>query len=348
MSYFIKQKLLKMTRRCLILIFCLAIFNGQAQSPDNPDILLNQLAVEKDDFAKLELLIEISEYYRQNDITKSVVFGRRASNLAEKLNDNMAIVKAYIQLGEAYFTHHKLDSVDIALSRIEPLVLELNDMLLTANTYMLKGSLAGKRNQFATGVKYLKQSYALHSQIGNKKGVATAANKLGLRYAHQTQHDSAMYYYLDASRSFLSINDSLGHATALANIASLFFRENDYDKALYYISEAIRIYESYNSYRFLVGSYNIKGMAYNYKNMYDESIHYFKKCIDLAERIHYDTELSLVLINLGSVYDAMQQYNEAYIEFTRARELNDQNWKYSGRIQFDGKPGCNTRKMGQL
>ncbi|MFU8842829.1 MAG: tetratricopeptide repeat protein [Bacteroidales bacterium] len=309
-------------RTWLILAFCLTLCKGMAQSSVEPIDLLNQLTVEKDDFAKLDLLIEISEFYRQNDITKSVAHGRMASHLAEKLNDDEAIVKAYLQLGEAYFTHHKLDSVDIVLSRIEPLVGQLNDTLLTANTYVLKGSLAGRRNQFETGIKYLKKGYELQKQIGNIKGVAIAGNKVGLRFAHQSKNDSAMYYYLDAMRYFLQVNDSIGYAMTSANIGLLHFRERNYDKGFNYVLTAINIYESRKYDRYLVTAYNNMGMAYYRKQMYEEAILYYSKSIDLAERINLVSELPSAIDNLGGVYADLQQYDKAYAHFTRALEIH--------------------------
>jgi two-component system, NarL family, sensor kinase len=306
----------------LTLVFCLTLCSGKAQSSVEPVDLLSQLAVEKDDFAKLDLLIEISEYYRQNDITKSVVHGRMASHLAEKLNDDEAIVKAYLQLGEAFFTHHKLDSVDFALSRIEPLVAQLKDTLLTANTYVLKGSLAGRRHQYEAGINYLKKGYELQKQIGNIKGVGIAGNKLGLRFAHQSQNDSAMYYYFDAMRHFLQINDSIGYAMTSTNIGLLHFREKDYDKGLNYFLTAISILESQKYERHLVTSYNNLGMAYYRKKMYEEAILYYSKSIDLAERINQVSELPSAIDNLGGVYADLQQYEKAYAHFARALEIH--------------------------
>lgn len=309
------------TQTWLILIFFLLLFNGQTQSTVEPDNLLKQLAVEKDDFSKLELLIEISKFYQQYDLRKSLEYGQLAFNLAEKLSDDKAFIKASLQLGEAYFTNYELDSVDVILLRIESLVSQLNDTLLMADTFVLKGSLAGRKQQFDAGVKYLKKGYTLHSQIGNTRGMAIAGNKLGLRFAHQSKNDSAIYYYLEALRHFEQINDSVGYAMTSSNIGVLHLREKDYDKSLNYILTAARIYESRRNDRFLVTTYNNLGMVYTRKNMYEDAIHYFKKSIELAERINFTSELVHAIINLGGVYEELQKYDEAYAEYSKSREI---------------------------
>ena len=107
----------------------------------------------------------------------------------------------------------------------------------------------------------------------------------------------------------------------------------NYDQAFRYYNEALKLYENINFKRGIANCYNAMAIAYKNKGELRKSISYLKKAIRIEEETG-GKNLSAALINLGSVYQDLGEFNEALLSLKKALSIakideNEQRVAYS-------------------
>ena len=109
--------------------------------------------------------------------------------------------------------------------------------------------------------------------------------------------------------------------------------QSNFDKALWYYDEALNLYESINFKKGIANCYNAMGITLKNKGELRKSISYIKKAIRIEEEIGSDN-LSASLINLGSAYTDLGEFDEAISPLKKALSIakkdgNEQRIAYS-------------------
>ena len=234
---------------------------GLAQAGDIDEITA-ALKKAKEDTVQVNLLLQASEYYLDNDNDSALYFNNKALQLIDKINAERLRHRCYHHFVKIY--HAKFNN---------PKALE----------YCLKAITVAQKNR---DVFQEATSYRAVFNI----------------YHNLKQDDSAVKYGVYALNLTEKIGDTNNISTNYGNLCRLFSDLEQFDKAVDYGKKGVEAGEKYNDKKGLLISMNNLGNCYLQLDKNDEAIAIFEKQLVLGRKYKRIRSVQNALINLGVVY----------------------------------------------
>ncbi|RYD75139.1 MAG: sensor histidine kinase, partial [Sphingobacteriales bacterium] len=97
---------------------------------------------------------------------------------------------------------------------------------------------------YDSAIFYYEASLQTQQAAGNKQGMATSYNNLGVAAQNiKANYTAAAEYYFKALNLLREIKDSAGQANTLTNLSAIYMLQQDYERALDFNKKALRIRE---------------------------------------------------------------------------------------------------------
>lgn len=138
-----------------------------------------------------------------------------------------------------------------------------------------------------------------------------AMTGLGKTYEYTGKHDSAFYWYLEASTLVSQSADTPRIARGVRNMAQLLRVLKRIDEARYYCEQAIELIPGIDDYRAVANIYNEYAYLFELSENYDSAGYYYQQLIDLSIKNGYLKGESVGYSNLASVLEKQQRYEDA-------------------------------------
>jgi signal transduction histidine kinase/DNA-binding response OmpR family regulator len=182
------------------------------------------------------------------------------------------------------------------------------------------------QKDFQKALKYFLISYKEYQKVADIKRISDAELNLGVLYNRVEKYDTALFYLNKSLENYISIKDSAKIAFALNNIGTLYHRQfKDGEKSKKYYLSALHIYEKIGDKKNQgVSSLNL-GVALFENKKYDEAEKYFEFSKKMAQETAFKPLEIQSIANLIEVYDSLQDYKNAYINFIKYNELSNEN-----------------------
>jgi len=216
------------------------------------------------------------EIINTENISESLVYARKANELAKKLNYKKGLAYSLKNIGLAqYYQGNYLD-------------------VLNSWTQSLK--------EFET----------IHDTIG----IANLVNNLGAIYYSQGSNAKALDYYLRSLSISEKVKDNYNTAQTLLNIGGLYAEMNNFDKALEYYNKFIQYRNQLNNPQLTFGYLMGVGEIYYEKGLYDEALNYYQEALlsnkIITLRAGNLIKLSKVYLKQNNKQKSIEYLNEAY------------------------------------
>jgi predicted ATPase/DNA-binding SARP family transcriptional activator len=101
--------------------------------------------------------------------------------------------------------------------------------------------LAYRQGDLAATEGFVRESLALHRELGDQAGIARALGELGNVAAEQREHERAIALYEECAALLRSVGDDTGLAVALANLGDVAFKEGELGRAAELLRESIAL-----------------------------------------------------------------------------------------------------------
>lgn len=331
----------------LILLFCQKAFN-QNRKIDSLELSLN---TEQNDTSKIKTILNISEFFLDENPIKAQQYAQEAVDLAKKIKNDKLIGEALAQLSICYDYNYEYDKGVDAANESYLIFQKLNDYVGMSKALNSKGYVLIDKGDFLKAIEFYTQSieYASKAQYNsglssaynnlgciydnvdnvnksfeyyrkalkidsltnNANGVAKAYNNLGKLYAKQGNYEKCIFYYLKSYEIFAQTNNKKENASLLLNIGNVYVETKNYAKALENYKKSIELKKQFSDKSGIANTYNNIGALYLKQKIFDSTINYFTK----AEQIYTETGnqrgIARIYGNLGIVYEEMKQYNKA-------------------------------------
>lgn len=260
-------------KKTLITILCLIPMwlNAQLTKTDSLINILEtqQLPIEK----QLKLYDDICENYCQTDPVKSLLYGKRGLNLAEKINDKKMIASLSLHVGMAYFLKEPVDSSLI----------------------------------------YTQRAIVLAQEINDKKIEATALGSLAFWYYNfKNDYETGLDYYFQALSLYKSINNTNNTVRLLVNISGIYYTMHQYEYGFKYIKEAQTYMEKIDNPRLKTAVYESLGSYYLHTGNFEAALENMLIALDMSRKhklIRYEVVTTQFLAGIYS--DGFQDYEMA-------------------------------------
>jgi len=264
-----------------ILLFALTFFPELKIFPQNQqviDSLKNVVAIKNDDTAKVKLLIEIGELYRNSIPDTAFIYYHRALELAENLNAKQFIAQSLIIIGAN---------------------LQINGLPDTASGYFYK-------------------ALQISEEIGDKRKISTCFLNFGLIFHDQGSYDKAIDYYLRSLKTAEEVGFQVGYTRSYNNLGRAYFDQGLYDESIEYYLKALKIQEELSDKRGMSASYNNIGLIHYEQGSYDKAIEYLHKSLEINEKLGNKRGMSICYLNIGNIYSKKASYEKAIEYFNNA------------------------------
>jgi serine phosphatase RsbU (regulator of sigma subunit)/Tfp pilus assembly protein PilF len=265
---------------------------------------------------KIETTINISSYYDNDNLFKSLEYANEALAFALDFGTKSDILTAYNRIGIVYYKLGDLSkSNEFFLLAIETSN-DLKDVDLT-NESRLMNNIAnnyGELKQVELAIKYYKKSLALKKTLNDSLRFSITLNNMALTYSEMHYYDSAHMALKEAIKIDKSLHDSLSLAYSIGSIGEVFLDEGKADSATYYLNRSLKYFEGVHGSDYVLGYYH--------QQLGDASLLLEKYQIAYD---HFYTALELT-IDVGAVpiqrdcYKGLQKVSEKMGDYKKALE----------------------------
>lgn len=322
-----------MNKRSLIIIWLiLALSLGATKTVSaekNPvvDSLNAVIEATENDTTKVDLLIALSEEFKDNDKVKAIEILNSAMKFAKTANSKIRQASILRAMGSVYIGQADLDKATQVLFSSIKISEDIKEWEGAASAYILLGRLHMEKglddNASKNALKYFIKSLDALEKAGNKKRIAAVLNNIGTAYGSMNDYSTAIVYLLKSLKIREEIKDDAGIASTLSNIGLIYSHQNDYDKALVYQMKSLVIRERIGDKKMIANSLNNIGDVYAAKGDYDKAIEWLKKGLESALETGNKYFEKNSYNGLTEVYEAKNDFANALIYARKYEELKD-------------------------
>ncbi len=322
-----------MNKRSLIIIWLiLALSLGATKTvsaENNPvvDSLNAVIEATENDTTKVDLLIALSEEFKDNDKVKAIEILNSAMKFAKTANSKIRQASILRAMGSVYIGQADLDKATQVLFSSIKISEDIKEWEGAASAYILLGRLHMEKglddNASKNALKYFIKSLDALEKAGNKKRIAAVLNNIGTAYGSMNDYSTAIVYLLKSLKIREEIKDDAGIASTLSNIGLIYSHQNDYDKALVYQMKSLVIRERIGDKKMIANSLNNIGDVYAAKGDYDKAIEWLKKGLESALETGNKYFEKNSYNGLTEVYEAKNDFANALIYARKYEELKD-------------------------
>lgn len=270
-----------MKKLVLFFIGFLVVMKGMAQSPSNKDSLARILLAAKEDTDKVILYLNVGEpfensdpetakeYYRQalalskklgykagelkyasyyssvlniqGFFDSSLAVNLNALQMAKKMKDSLAIVKASFNVANSYTFLSKNDSTLYYYFQVLPYLEKQKDNRMLSIAYNNLQDIYRRLHQYQKGITYGKAGVAMSRANKDSLKLEYGLTNLGTNYASLHFMDTALACYKEAFEISKKIGDQYGESAAWLNIADIDYQQGRYEAAKKGYTKALKI-----------------------------------------------------------------------------------------------------------
>ncbi|WP_417856240.1 tetratricopeptide repeat protein [Xanthomarina gelatinilytica] len=298
----------------LLLIFISLFFNlhGFSQNPVKIiDSLKIELSKKPDEATKAKIYGDLTWYYCSVSTDSALVYGKKAMNLAEKMNDSVFLAQTFNDYATVYYLKGDYDVSEDLLKKSLKIRNKLQDSSGIAAVNSKLGNIYYKKSLLDSSMIYFLKSLKYYDDIGNK--VVSNSLKSNIANIYMTlKNYSKAEQYLNENITFFQENNQLEYlSNSFVSMASLFLFKKDTTNAINYLKKGIKEAEKVNAYPTLGSAYNNLGTIYSDKKDYKLAKQYVLKSIEIREKSNLGTELASSKLTLAGIYNNLGEFNKA-------------------------------------
>jgi len=281
-----------------------------------------------------------SESYRTIDSKKAIELSLKATELADKGNNNSLKALSYKNLGVALYYHNAYQEALTSYQKALNLYIPLNDSVGLSACYNNMAAVYKDLNNFREASNYYLKALAIDNRLNDKQGLAIVYNNLGEVFHLQAKYIWALQFYMNSLKYETELNNLNGIADCYLNLGAVMEENNFFDKALFYYKKALFPYKQTSDYFRLGQCYNNMGIAYTRINDFYNAKDCLTKSIAIKERTHDNQGKVTSLLNLGNLYILLNdtvKAKECFINavfsgdneaFTKMQNIKNNNASY--------------------
>ncbi len=336
----IKFSIMKSNNRKIIL-FCFLLSLLMTASTSlmavNTDSLKIELGKAKEDTAKVELLITLSDALIDSEPGKAKTYAEQAQKLSETLHYPHGIASGLDLIGELLYNdgdyQNSLEFFLKAAAVNDP------DSLNLCQVYVDLGNVYMRQADYISSIGYYVKASKIYEKAGKRKNNnavlidnAVVLMDLGRVYKKMGNSPKALEYYYRSLELFKSLNSWKNEIRVNNNIASVYLEQKADKKALEIASQTMELGIRYNDKNAIQNCYGIMGSAYVDMKNYPAAISYFEKAIVIEEEMNNPFYKAISMANLGKAYMESNQLNKAADYLKKAFDYFKEN-KLKGEMK---------------
>jgi len=268
----------------ILLSFLSATATAQRLTSLQRDSFIHNLEFTEDDSAKVNSLYVLSFNFREDDPDSGIMIGKKALELATKLNWETGIAKAYLCIGANFIA----------------------------------------TTQYTEALKYFFHAININDELMNKVALAQCYNNIGICYYNLAQYPTSMEFYFRAMNIAAELKDSFNLAKCYNSIGNTYVALDSSGSAISCFKAAICIYGRVKDSFGLARSFHNLGTAYEKAKKFLMARIWYCKALEINVREGVKSEVIKNLGSLANTYQGNDLIDSALTCYFRALRLAEE------------------------
>jgi CHAT domain-containing protein/tetratricopeptide (TPR) repeat protein len=184
------------------------------------------------------------------------------------------------------------------------------------------GQLRNMQGRYDEARAYHLRSLELWDQLGDQHGVAIGLNNVGGMYRATGDYASALDYFQRSLDSLQQQGDRRRSATVLDNMGTVVRRLGDYPRGLLLAQQALAIRESFDDQAGIAKSFDSLSEVYQAQGNYGAALAALAHSLELRRSLGLAHATAESLNNIAVVHEALGNYRQAIRYLRESRALN--------------------------
>jgi len=271
---------------------------------------------------KADSMHKIAKQYVDIDLDSSILFSKKAIDLAVSQMDTVIEAKSYVNIGlcNDFMGNYSnaIANYKIALEKYS----SINDYKGLGITYNVMGIAYYNINDYKQVSKYYALAIKYFEKADYKEGSAGVLNGMAALYSDMKEYKNALAYYNQSLELKRRLNDSIGITKTLLNIANIETSQNqNFSKALLHFEEALIIATIKKNNRILSSCYFGLSSLYLDKKEYNDALKYAQMAFDLDIKTENKIGLCSSYIIMSESFHGLNQINNAFEMLFKAEQI---------------------------
>lgn len=290
---------------------------------------------------KLNTFLQLAEENQTKDVILAIRYARKSLTLAEELNKESELAKAYKSLGILYSFEadyarayefllealnkfqHLGDTINIVQVRIaigdiyydlkkykEARDYYLESLKLTTDPDLLATIYCNIGNTYFSGedegeneaYNYYMKALQYKTLVKNQRSISDTYTGLAIFYENQGKYDEAMHYYQSGLEIEKAANDKVAMISSYLNIGDLLRKMKKYDQALAEIQKGIQLAREWNLRSNILQGYKMMGVTYDDMGDFQKAYKWMVKATFLQDSI-FTSDLTNKVAEARTLYE---------------------------------------------
>ena len=170
-----------------------------------------------------------------------------------------------------------------------------------------------KQGDYPTSLKYDYMALQLYQQTGNKMGLASVYQGIGVVYDEQGSDSLALTYFSKSLALYTELGDKDAVAGDLGDMGNIYDDMNKPGDALNYDFRALQLEIIMGNKTGTARNYGNIGSIYQEMGNYQQALDFEFKALDIDQKVGYKRGTSSKLVAIGSIYTSLRKFGLAKI-----------------------------------
>lgn len=218
---------------------------------------------------------------------------------------------ALLQQGVKEISSNNYDDAIAHLNESVAIALEAEDNAALSKAYVSLGEAHTKAENVSAALKNYLLSLPILKTGSDRLARANVTKEIAVLYGKQKKYDLSLQYFNDAAKQAKQLNNELLTAECLGGMGTVYEAQHKIDKALELYSQALAIYRARGHMQNAGAMLSNMGYAYKLKGDYLQSILNYKEALGYFNSANDRHKVAKVLSKLGKVLALMEDHNES-------------------------------------
>lgn len=258
--------------------------------------------------------------YQLQDYDKAKALYLQTLELCDKVDGSTSRPGLYKGLADMHMYQNKMEEAKEYYEKSIKYAMELDEprkSIELGATYVSYGNFYNNNNQFKEAILITKKAQNLFEKLESPNRNIALGN-IGSFYNRLGSFDSALFYYKLIPND---PNNSNTIAINNYNIGMIFQNMEYHDSCIYYYTKAYKSFEEFGNKKGQSSSLHGLGIEYSTSGNQMMAIEFFKKAIEICKKTNNIKSMHANYRMIGQSYLKLMEFDNAQTYFTKARGL---------------------------
>lgn len=312
-------------------VMCCIVLNAKS---NNIDSLLRLEPTLKNDTNRVNVLIEISDIYIQDNFIKAIKYSKQSLRLSRLLGYEKGELESLTHLANAYDYIGRYSESQKLNFQILSIYEKKEDIEGLNRIYNNIGIIHYYLGNYKQAIEFTEKALKYYIEKKDSNGISICYNNLANSYSDELDYDKALIYYFKALAIDETNNDLEGVSLIKGNIGEVYIEQKKYDDAFVYLISALHAAEKTKNNWQQANVFAGLGDLLSRQNKTNEAINFLLQALEINEALGTKAEMGEIYAAISKVFEQKGDYIQSLHYLKLKNEIDDELFtkENSGKI----------------